>query len=67
METSKIVKCAACGLKQNISEDALQLREGVIGFRGFVNLSDPLIFCDLVCLKEHLEEQKNSYTDREAH
>ena len=55
METSDTKQCTNCRKGIEEGRDLLELREGVLGMRGFVPLEDALLFCGEKCLREHFD------------
>ena len=59
METTESKQCANCRNDIEEGRDVLELREGVLGMRGFVPLEDDLLFCSDRCLTEHFDIGKD--------
>ena len=49
--------CESCRKKFKTGDLAVQVREGIVGVLGFVQLDEkPMAFCNLACLKKHLSK-----------
>ncbi len=55
METDDPRQCANCRKGIDEGRDLIEVREGVLGMRGFVPLEDELLFCSEKCLREHFD------------
>lgn len=47
--------CEQCKRILGHGDDALTVRQGVVGARGFVEVSEPILFCSVECLIEYYE------------
>ncbi len=56
--------CGECRRQAHVGENVVELREGVLGFRDFVSLTDPILFCDLECLRKYLKEEDQTTLDQ---
>jgi hypothetical protein len=60
----KRVWCAHCRRELRFGEDVVCVEDGVLGPRGFIDLSQPRFFCDEDCLKDDFDEGHESDKDQ---
>ena len=60
MEQKSPYHCTACRCEIYEGWDLIEVREGVLGLKGFIPLEEPLLFCSAKCLVEHFEDSSDS-------
>ena len=58
------MKCEVCRRELEDATDVFELQEGIIGLRGVVPLSAPLLFCSVACLRNYFNGAGRVYKAR---
>ena len=60
----KNIECVTCRRELGEGTHVLEVQEGIIGKLSFVSLGGKLLFCDLMCLRDYLNDSKGHVMKR---